>query len=63
MPTYNRADLEGIHTHSSRHRGPIERSSVCGCFYCLAMFAPSEILDWVDVSDGAAEGAGETPAT
>jgi len=58
MPAYDRADLEGIHAHSSRHRDRIERSSVCGCFYCLAMFAPNEITDWVDAAEGEAEEAG-----
>jgi hypothetical protein len=60
MSTYNRADLEGIHNHSSRHRGRIERSALCGCFYCLAQFTPGEIMDWVDVPDGAEDEAGET---
>ena len=23
-------------------------SEKCGCIYCLAIFAPAEILDWVD---------------
>jgi hypothetical protein len=60
MTTYNRADLEGVHKHSSRHRDRIERSSLCGCFYCLALFAPTEILDWVDAPEGAEDKAGET---
>jgi hypothetical protein len=60
MSAYNRADLEGIHKHSSRHRDRVEQSSVCGCFYCLAFFTPSEIKDWVDVPEGADDEAGVT---
>jgi hypothetical protein len=60
MMAYNRADLEGIHKHSSRHRSRIESSALCGCFYCLAQFVPGEIMDWVDVADGADDDEGET---
>jgi hypothetical protein len=49
---YNRADLEGIHKHSIRHRDRVERSVRCGCFYCLATFPPAEITDWVDLPEG-----------
>ena len=37
-----------IHNHSIRHREEVEAARVCGCFYCLAVFPPSEIVDWVD---------------
>ena len=47
----NRADLESIHKYSSRHRDRVIASSRCGCFYCLEMFAPTEISDWVDGPD------------
>ena len=23
-------------------------SEICGCFYCMAAFPPSEIADWID---------------
>lgn len=39
------------HNHSSGHRQELEASAVCGCFYCLATFAPSEIAEWVDEDD------------
>ena len=34
--------------HRARHRERIERSVVCGCFYCLAIYAPVEVTEWVD---------------
>ena len=40
--------LEQAHKHSSNHRDEILRSEVCRCFYCLEMFSPSEIEEWVD---------------
>jgi len=36
------------HTHSSHHRAEIENSDLCGCFYCLHMFPPTEITNWTD---------------
>jgi hypothetical protein len=44
-------ELGIIHRRSSRHRAEIERSARCGCFYCLSIFAPWEIMDWVDGED------------
>lgn len=53
------ADQQGIHLHSIRHRAAILRSKRCGCFHCLAFFAPAEIMDWVDVSPEAPASADE----
>lgn len=36
------------HRHSVRNRAEISRSELCGCFYCLAMFPPSDIQRWTD---------------
>lgn len=41
-------DVKSAHQFSSLHRRQVEASAVCGCFFCLSMFAPSEITDWVD---------------
>jgi len=41
-------DMKAAHQFSSKHRSQIEESSICGCFYCLAIFPPSEIDDWWD---------------
>lgn len=40
--------VKSAHQFSSLHRRQVEASAVCGCFYCLSMFAPSEVTDWVD---------------
>jgi hypothetical protein len=42
-PDYIRA-----HDHSSRHEAEVIASSVCGCFYCLHVFPPAEINEWID---------------
>lgn len=41
-------ELKSAHKHSSNHRAEILASVRCGCFYCLAIFSPSEISEWID---------------
>jgi hypothetical protein len=36
------------HSHCSRHKEEIERSSQCGCFYCMETFSPNQIATWHD---------------
>lgn len=45
---YSKVNTKGAHSHSANHRSEIENSAVCGCFYCLAIFKPSIIEEWVD---------------
>lgn len=40
------------HKHSSNHREAIERSGMCGCFYCMSVFPSSDITEWIDEIDG-----------
>ena len=39
--------LEIAHEHSSSHRTEIEKSSLCGCFYCLRVYPVEEIQQWI----------------
>lgn len=41
------------HRHSIYHREELERSAICGCFYCLHIFPPTEIEEWTDDDDTA----------
>ncbi len=45
------------HRHSSRHRQEVQASERCGCFCYRAIFAPSEIKDWVDEWEGVGQTA------
>jgi len=47
-------DVIAAHEHSSRHRAELKASDRCGCFYCLAIFAPTEIESWLEEGDGTA---------
>jgi hypothetical protein len=41
-------DVREAHKRSINHRDEVETSTVCGCFYCLSIFPPAEIVDWTD---------------
>jgi hypothetical protein len=40
-------DTITAHWFCSHHRAQVECSAICGCFYCLAVFPPSDIKSWV----------------
>lgn len=42
------SDIQAAHAHCKRNRVELLDSTVCGCFYCLAIFAPDEISDWLE---------------
>ena len=46
-------DLIRAHDFSSHHRRDLEKDRVCGCFYCLEIFNPEEITEWVDRNETA----------
>ena len=41
------------HDYSTHHRAELMQSDSCGCFYCLAIYSPGEIVDWIDEADTA----------
>lgn len=47
-------DYITAHTFSSNHKDRLLEDQRCGCFYCLEIFAPREIIDWVEDVDGTA---------
>lgn len=47
-------DIGRTYKNSSRHRRELEASERCGCFYCLAVFGPQEIVSWLGEGDGTA---------
>jgi hypothetical protein len=40
--------LEAAHKHSVQNRVELERSEICGCFYCGKTFAPTRVQEWID---------------
>jgi len=53
-------DLQRIHDQSGWHEEAVRRSACCGCFHCLSIFAPAEIVEWTDEPPGSPRGAGRT---
>jgi len=44
-------DVINAHKFSSNHKSDILNDGICGCFYCLNIFDPHEIKEWVrDIS-------------
>ena len=45
-------DLHAIWQHCTRHGKHIASSEWAGCFFCLSIFAPAEITEWIDEPPG-----------
>lgn len=58
----SRADLESIWRFCTHHRALLAQSERAGCFYCLAVFAPAEIKEWIDEPHTAAGPSGGVSA-
>ena len=46
--------FELAYKHSINNKPQLLKDSVCGCFYCLKIFNPNIIEDWVEDTDGTA---------
>lgn len=44
----NEKDLINAHACSMYNRKQLSKAKKCGCFYCLQVFNPNKILEWVD---------------
>lgn len=42
------------HRFSINNRKLLLKDRICGCFYCLSIFVPSEIKEWIDDYEGTA---------
>ena len=42
-----------VHARCIRNREALQRVDRCGCFYCLAIFDPQEIGEWIEDEGGA----------
>jgi hypothetical protein len=45
-------------SHSYMNRAEVEQSAVCGCFNCIATYAPAEVVLWADSTDPSDEDPG-----
>ena len=47
-------DYVDAHRLSANHRSALQKDSLCGCFYCLRIFSPENIQDWIKDMNGTA---------
>lgn len=45
---HERHDVRAAHAHSHNHRDELAASTRCGCFHCGSVYAPSDVVDWID---------------
>lgn len=53
-------DFKSVHKKCGWHEDAILKSKECGCFYCLKIFPPKEITEWIDESKDSTGGIGKT---
>ena len=46
-------DIKAAHHFCYHNQKSVQRSKLCGCFYCLNIFPSKEVVDYVDNSDTA----------
>lgn len=49
---YSQSDLYKARSYIFDNREEIERSELCGCYFCEKMFFPYEVKDFVEDEDG-----------
>jgi len=47
VPGFDQDHLRA-HGHCRNNLDELSHSSLCGCFYCLAVYAPTDITEWID---------------
>lgn len=40
-------NIIAAHEYCTNNKDSLLGDSVCGCFYCLKIFSPTEITDWI----------------
>jgi hypothetical protein len=53
-------DFEKVYEQSRWHAEAIRNSRNCGCFHCLSIFKPNEIIDWIDEPENCPKDGGRT---
>ncbi|MCL2213101.1 MAG: cytoplasmic protein [Oscillospiraceae bacterium] len=42
-------DLNHAHTFCTSNRNSLSSDTLCGCFFCITIFEPKEIEQWLDM--------------
>ena len=43
--------IKSVHKYCSNHKSELDKSILCGCFYCCQTFQTNEIMDWIEDKD------------
>jgi len=49
----NRKEYEKASRHSMNNREALENDKQCGCYHCIAIFSPQEVIEWTDEGETA----------
>ena len=52
--------FDKVHDQCGWHEEAILNSQNCGCFYCLSIFKPNDIVEWIDEPEDCPRGPGKT---
>ena len=52
MADFSTELLKAAHKSSIFNKSALKRSKLCGCFYCLSIFPPKEIKNWIKEEKG-----------
>ena len=47
MKNYTEADYKTAHKFCIRNSEKLKNDKACGCFYCLSVFSPKDIKNWL----------------
>ncbi len=53
VPTVESQSYIEARVHASKHRGALEASDRCACFFCFRKFATADIKSWIDANQTA----------
>ena len=53
-------NFKKIHSACGWHEKEILESKLCGCFSCLNIFKPTEIIEWIEEPEDCPRGPGKT---
>lgn len=40
-------DVVEAHRYSNNHKAELEKDNICGCFFCMEIYSPKEIEEWI----------------
>lgn len=56
-----KVDIIAAHQYCSNHKEKLSMDMKCGCFYCLKIFSPTSITEWLNEENGDSGGTALCP--